>query len=387
MAMLLGVVLHAIVAYMHRPMDRLIWPVQESTEHRVLDAVFWAIHGFRVPLFFVVSGFFAAMLIGRRGPRAFLKNRWSRIGVPLVAATFTVLPVMYLIWSWGWVERGWAAPEHIVHVRFGPAVQPNLYGFAHLWFLEYLLIYCVGLWALRSARVRPVLPAGMAKALVSGPWRGVVLAAFAAAPIAVWPDALLNFHNGFIPSPGLFLHQLAFFVAGVVLFSLRGAIAKIGRGAWFEVAVAVGAGVWFVRLVLRDPPADTLQDRIMLAAAVSLFAAFASFGLIAVGLRVFERLGGLGRIGRFLADGSYWVYLTHPPWIGLAVVLMYERPMPTWVKAVIAAAVGAAGTLATFAVVRNARWVQRVGVYRPPSPRGGGAVVAPAAERPATVTP
>ena len=54
-----------------------------------------AIHGFRMPLFFVVSGFFAAMLWRQRGMKEMLKHRAKRILLPL----FTLGAVM-IIATW-----------------------------------------------------------------------------------------------------------------------------------------------------------------------------------------------------------------------------------------------------------------------------------------------
>ena len=47
-------------------------------------AVYWLIHVFRLPLFFLVAGFFAALLLEARGTGAVVRNRLVRIGIPLV---------------------------------------------------------------------------------------------------------------------------------------------------------------------------------------------------------------------------------------------------------------------------------------------------------------
>ena len=79
--MLLGVFLHATLAYLagldwgaQDPDNQAHWP------HVVLDGI----HLFRMPAFFVISGFFGALLLERRGLGAMMKNRWSRIFLPLL---------------------------------------------------------------------------------------------------------------------------------------------------------------------------------------------------------------------------------------------------------------------------------------------------------------
>ena len=88
-AMLLGIFLHASLAYV----PGIPWPVQDTQPAPWLGLLFLAIHGFRMPLFFLVSGFFTAMLWQRRGPRAMLAQRYKRVFVPLVLSFCTLLPL------------------------------------------------------------------------------------------------------------------------------------------------------------------------------------------------------------------------------------------------------------------------------------------------------
>ena len=87
-AMLLGIFLHASLAYV----PGIPWPVQDTQPAPWLGLLFLAIHGFRMPLFFLVSGFFTAMLWQRRGPWAMLAQRYKRVFVPLLLGFCTLLP-------------------------------------------------------------------------------------------------------------------------------------------------------------------------------------------------------------------------------------------------------------------------------------------------------
>lgn len=44
------------------------------------------LHSFRMPLFFLISGFFANMMLGKYGVGKYLARRWWRIGMPLLVA-------------------------------------------------------------------------------------------------------------------------------------------------------------------------------------------------------------------------------------------------------------------------------------------------------------
>ncbi|MEE2844319.1 MAG: ankyrin repeat domain-containing protein, partial [Planctomycetota bacterium] len=88
-AMLLGIALHGLLAYTGFP-----WAVQDANQAPWLGAVFAMIHGFRMPLFFLVSGFFTAMLWRKRGLQSLMRHRFFRIFVPCMVGLVTVIPTM-----------------------------------------------------------------------------------------------------------------------------------------------------------------------------------------------------------------------------------------------------------------------------------------------------
>jgi hypothetical protein len=87
-AMLLGIVLHASLSFFPS-----YWMVTDRRQDSAFGIVFSAIHGFRMPLFFVMSGFFSAMLLHRRGRGALVKHRFHRVLLPLLAGMFTIVPL------------------------------------------------------------------------------------------------------------------------------------------------------------------------------------------------------------------------------------------------------------------------------------------------------
>ena len=96
--MLLGIVLHGAMSFLGFP----IWPAVDVKS----DPVAWGflldvIHGFRMPLFFLVSGFFTAMMWKKRGTGGLVKQRLLRIGVPLLIGTIIVAPLMMGLAAWG----------------------------------------------------------------------------------------------------------------------------------------------------------------------------------------------------------------------------------------------------------------------------------------------
>src|SRR5262249_54518525 len=86
-AMLLGIVLHAALSFFPS-----FWVVSDSRQDSAFGVVVSAVHGFRMSLFFVMSGFFSAMLLQRRGRGALVKHRFRRVFLPLLLGLVTVVP-------------------------------------------------------------------------------------------------------------------------------------------------------------------------------------------------------------------------------------------------------------------------------------------------------
>jgi peptidoglycan/LPS O-acetylase OafA/YrhL len=102
-AMLLGIGLHASLAYFSYP-----WPVQDSARSLAFGLAYAAIHGFRMPLFFLLSGFFTMLVYRRRGLRTLLEQRALRLLLPLLMAMATILPVDRAVIGWA-IRRSTAA--------------------------------------------------------------------------------------------------------------------------------------------------------------------------------------------------------------------------------------------------------------------------------------
>lgn len=91
-AMLLGIVLHAALSFGSIP-----WTVTDVQQSEFYDVLFACIHGFRMPLFFMLSGFFTAMLWRKRGLGSLLKHRFKRIFLPLLIGCVTIVPAMWAV--------------------------------------------------------------------------------------------------------------------------------------------------------------------------------------------------------------------------------------------------------------------------------------------------
>ncbi len=89
--MLLGIGLHAALSFYPS-----VWPVQDvkASYDGLFDEAVLAVHGFRMPLFYMLSGFFTALLWRRRGLSSLLGQRMRRVVLPFVLGMLLIVPTV-----------------------------------------------------------------------------------------------------------------------------------------------------------------------------------------------------------------------------------------------------------------------------------------------------
>jgi len=76
------------------------WGSHDPAAADWVGLILLGIHGFRMQLFFVISGFFTLMLLQRRGVHSVIKHRFLRILVPCLIGVITVLPAQHAVEAW-----------------------------------------------------------------------------------------------------------------------------------------------------------------------------------------------------------------------------------------------------------------------------------------------
>ena len=148
-ALLLGVALHAAQPFV----AGLPWIAPEPPS-TVLAGIWYTIHMFRMPVFFLIAGFFGRMMLERRGIADFVKDRSRRILVPLVIGVPVITLITGVAYLLGALAGG--ADLHTLQGLRPPPSPVHRSALAsidliHLWFLYYLILFYAGALILRSA--------------------------------------------------------------------------------------------------------------------------------------------------------------------------------------------------------------------------------------------
>jgi peptidoglycan/LPS O-acetylase OafA/YrhL len=82
---------HAMVSFTVTPVG---WAIQDRAQFLGVDLYAWVVRAFAMPTFFWLAGYFGRALLDGAGLRAFLRNRVTRILVPLAVM---LVPVSYAL--------------------------------------------------------------------------------------------------------------------------------------------------------------------------------------------------------------------------------------------------------------------------------------------------
>lgn len=329
LAMTAGIFFHAAIAY--SPMMHNVWPTASPDNAIIVDVLAWFSHLFRMPLFFLIAGFFAAYLVEKRGIRGLLANRALRILLPLVL----FLP---LVWGSLMAIVGWAIENSESHppilqffiamtgVPDAPKSQPST---THLWFLYYLclfyMVYSVlhRLGVLRSRYLQ----------LLVEPKSLVLLVPLLLIPALATQTLPHPAPEQFAPKLWAFGYFGVFFLLGNCLYHSRDVIDRLRA---YVPWLALSSIVMYAFVFHAMPRAFTVQELLAIQVSgpppslthmvLSALEAYISVHMTLLCLIAGQSfLNHANRGLRFIADSSYWLYIIHLPVLFVLQVLLLDR--------------------------------------------------------------
>lgn len=308
--MLMGIPFHASLAFAGGH-----WLVMSGSRDPVLSLLPPILSDFRMPGFFLIAGFFGAMLLERRARGEWLKGRAERLGVPLLFGVLAIVPIQAAI-----IAR---APTEIVDRAAGASVL------SHLWFLPTLLLLSVLLalaWPLVMRLEKLPVPRVVTLAIAIGIYE---LALYVGQTLL---GSDLSFAAGFVDL-GSAAAYLPFFAIGI---AMRRSPAMWTQFSIFNPTIlALGLVALMLHTILWD---DLSRVGLALDLLCEGISSLCLTQAVLAGLMRFVRRGSewLDR----LVDASLTIYLLHHPVVVvLAIYCIAEGrpPIASWLAICLAA--------------------------------------------------
>ena len=350
-AMLLGIVLHASLPYI--PDVAAYWPADKNSSE-LIKIIFEFIHIWRMPLFFVLAGFFANLIISRKSWKAWWENRFLRIGLPIVV--FFPLMSLLLPWIFQYGKTG--------ELLFFFSLKGQPY---HLWFLWHLMIFTIltGIFRLPyllSTRVLKITSKNRLRFISTSLYKVKLLLASiffrSRFPIGFIAICLLFNISGW---GELILNPLAsgiYFIFGYSLYK-NSVLLNFMKSYWqyylgtaiILFALYIILGIFETNMPqdiynqnaetdIKPSPIQWLQYLLKIICAVLFSYAF-------IGLAE-GKFNSYNSKVRFISNGSYWMYLIHLPIVSFITFAMIEWPMPAIYKFLLAILVTTSICIATY---------------------------------------
>lgn len=197
---------HSVLAFAPNLPTNMLWPIRHpGTSNFTLD-VFYFARFVGVGVFMYIAGELTRRSLTGVNPNDFLRDRAKRLGRLLVIGIISTLPLTYFIWAADAVDRDYITWSQFFDFRLSDSDKALLLGPAHLWFLEYLLIFTT----IASLAVRAL----GTRALATRPYAPLICMGLMSACAYLDPSMMTGFKNSFIPRPSFLTFNACIFAAG-----------------------------------------------------------------------------------------------------------------------------------------------------------------------------
>jgi glucan biosynthesis protein C len=306
--MMLGVLLHAANIYTVEGG----WLVEDAQRSLAFDYISNAIHVFRMPAFFWISGYFCALTFARSGSQGLLRTRLPRLFVPLIST---------------WITLNLAQKLFVASLTGQGLVDALSSGVPlyHLWFLVDLMVF-IGVAAAILPRVQRFGFIGCRLEALPLALMILILALFGSL-VGVAARATGVAYDSFLGLTSLF--RLAtyapFFAVGVLMH---------GHSGLRKNFLRVPTPLIFASLPLALWAHGYTRGQGFVVSEMAIFVETIMVWLsVAVVLRLFHDLVREGsRLTRLLSESAYSVYLFHHIVVVVIGLILLDYPIGAWLK-------------------------------------------------------
>lgn len=338
-ALLLGIFFHAAFSFF--PGDQL-WLIMDTQRSSAVTGAAYALHIFRMTVFFLLAGYFGRMQTYRLGTKPFMRDRLKRVGIPLIVFWPIMMVCFVALAIWGMmVANGGTIPENAPPP---PPMTLKTFPLTHLWFLYILLLlYAVmlgGRAILSLLKVKKTLGNLIDVALK---W----LSPFGLLPLLLAVPTAIAFiyHPNWHPFFGIPTPEYGFVPSRVSIIAYGGAFMlgwllqrdaeHLRRATKLWPVYLLGAlaltgycmSVVGLKVSYFQPLSEDTKHLYPAAYALSIW--LWTLGLIGLCMKVWSKESA---VRRYIADASYWLYLIHLPIVMALQVGMSQLAWPAEIK-------------------------------------------------------
>lgn len=322
-ALLLGIVFHSAIVYA----ADIQYAIQTQERSSILSYFCYWIHSFRMPMFYMISGFFSAMVVQKKGNKFYLDGRLRRVLVPTLFGLLFLAPIQYFL-----MEKSKRPSLDLVDflIQF---FTKEKFQHSHIWFLVDL--FCFSMIYLVLHKWISQLAKG--KFVHNFTYRFYLL-------FVICFLFVLGAHTQFGKGESYFgifkltfTYQFSFFIAGVFCYEWKGILIQTSSSRYKPIALFLWALV-FSLLLKEYEINDPLW--IYFSYANPWYRSFHIFLWVASPyiwtlffVDVFVRFGNQdGKLGRYIIEASLPIYLVHHPISLVFAYFVKESSLPVWEK-------------------------------------------------------
>jgi fucose 4-O-acetylase-like acetyltransferase len=299
--MLLGIVIHSSMSYSSS--EDMSWPLRAKDTNDVFLYLVDFIHSFRMPVFFLIAGFFGAFLFYNKSPEEMIKNRFRRIFLPFLIFLLVLNPfIMYAFKYCAAVFDGQVPVTLTEHFTSLWTYVP--FGLFHLWFLYYLFIISLLAYLFLSLtkRISTLSIDNLFERIFKNPaFRLLTLTSVSFVILFLFDVKSFETSISWIPNLEILTYFLAFYTTGWLLYKKRELVNTLMR---FDVAITVIGVIVFCLKTYYN----TQINLNCLQIINSLITCSLSLGIIGLFLRYADLPN---HKVTYFVNSAYWIYLIH----------------------------------------------------------------------------
>lgn len=337
--MLLGLVLHSALTY-NVTNHGNSWSLKDPySTHLSTDFIVFLIHSFRMPIFFLVAGFFGSMLFYERKPIKMVKNRISRIVYPFIVFLFILWSIIIFTFDYtGSVFSSIKNPIITTLSSFSDFSSFLPKTTFHLWFLYYLILITtatvlLGLLLKKSKNISNKITKHFNWVIKKPLIRILFFSGLTTLIFLFLKTFMINASVSLIPDLSTFIFHFYFYLVGWILFKSKDLLNTMMKYDKISVLLAVIITIT-QGLIIQKSNSDILSNSnsIMLMILSSIIIWLFIFGITGLFIRYGSKYS---KRMRYISDASYWVYLIHLPITAIIPAFIYKWEFQANIKALI----------------------------------------------------